>query len=36
MASRGFRVVRFRNQTLDEDIARVIEEIRRALSETQG
>ncbi len=29
--SRGFRVVRFPNQALDEDIRQVVEEIRQAL-----
>jgi very-short-patch-repair endonuclease len=31
LASRGFRVIRFRNQALDEDIWLVVEEIKRAL-----
>jgi very-short-patch-repair endonuclease len=31
LASRGFHVVRFRNQALDEDIGRVVQEIKRAL-----
>jgi very-short-patch-repair endonuclease len=31
LASRGFRVIRFRNQALDEDIWIVVEEIKRAL-----
>ncbi len=30
-ASRGFHVIRFRNHALDEDIGRVVEEIKRAL-----
>jgi len=29
--SEGYRVIRFRNQSLDEDIRQVVEEIRRAL-----
>ncbi len=33
LASRGFRVMRFRNQELDEDIRQVVEEIRRAVGE---
>ncbi len=33
LASRGFRVVRFRNQALDDDIRFVVEEIRRAVGE---
>jgi len=33
LASRGFRVIRFRNQALDEDIRLVVEEIQRALRE---
>ena len=33
LASRGFRVLRFRNQALDEDVEQVVEEIQRALSE---
>ena len=32
LASRGFRVIRFRNQLLDEDIWSVVEEIERALT----
>jgi very-short-patch-repair endonuclease len=31
LAARGFRVIRFRNQALDEDIWLVVEEIKRAL-----
>ena len=31
LASRGFRVIRFRNQELDENIWAVVEEIKRAL-----
>ena len=31
LASRGFRVIRFRNQALDEEIDRIVEEIRGAL-----
>ena len=34
LASRGFRVIRFRNQALDEDIWVVVEEIKRALGES--
>jgi len=33
--SRGFRVIRFRNQALDEDIWGVVEEIKRALGECE-
>jgi very-short-patch-repair endonuclease len=33
--SRGFRVIRFRNQALDEDIWRVVEEIKDALGECE-
>jgi very-short-patch-repair endonuclease len=33
LASQGFRVIRFRNQVLDEDIWMVVEEIGRALQE---
>ncbi len=33
LVSRGFRVIRFRNQALDDDIWLVVEEIKRALSE---
>ncbi len=33
LASRGFRVIRFPNQALDEDIWLVVEEIKRALRE---
>ena len=33
--SRGFRVIRFRNQALDEDIWGVVEEIERALGECE-
>jgi len=36
LASRGFRVIRFRNQALDEDIRLVVEEIQRALRECQA
>ena len=36
LAARGFRVIRFRNQALDEDIRLVVEEIRRALRECEG
>ena len=32
LASRGFRVIRFRNQELDEDIWAVIEAIKRRLT----
>jgi very-short-patch-repair endonuclease len=35
LASRGFRVIRFCNQELDEDIWLVVEEIRRALRECE-
>ncbi len=31
LASHGFRVIRFRNQALDDDIRLVVEEIKRAL-----
>ena len=33
LTSRGFRVVRFRNQALDDGIWMVVEEIKRALEE---
>ena len=33
LASHGFRVLRFRNQALDEDVGQVVEEIQRALRE---
>jgi very-short-patch-repair endonuclease len=33
LASRGFRVIRFRNQALDENIQLVVEEIRVELGE---
>jgi very-short-patch-repair endonuclease len=33
LAARGFRVIRFRNQALDEDIGQVVEQIRNALKE---
>src|SRR5690348_14511683 len=33
LASRGFRVVRFRNQMLDDENQLVVEEIRRALGD---
>jgi very-short-patch-repair endonuclease len=33
LASRGFRVIRFRNQALDDDIGLVVEEIKRTLRE---
>ena len=33
LASRGFRVIRFRNQALDENILQVVEEIQHALKE---
>jgi very-short-patch-repair endonuclease len=32
LGSQGFRVIRFRNQALDEDIWGVVEEIRRVLT----
>jgi very-short-patch-repair endonuclease len=35
LASRGFRVVRFRNQALDENIWLVVKEIKRALRECE-
>ena len=35
LASRGFRVIRFRNQALDEDIWLVVKEIKRALKECE-
>jgi very-short-patch-repair endonuclease len=31
LASRGFRVIRFRNHQLDEDMSSVVDEIKRAL-----
>jgi very-short-patch-repair endonuclease len=31
LTSRGFRLIRFRNQALDEDIRQVVEEIHRAI-----
>jgi very-short-patch-repair endonuclease len=34
LASRGFQVIRFRNQVLDEEIGPVVEEIKRALNES--
>jgi hypothetical protein len=33
LESRGFRVIRFRNQALDENIWLVVAEIRRAVDE---
>ncbi len=33
LASRGFRVIRFRNQVLDEDMWGVVDEIKRALEQ---
>jgi very-short-patch-repair endonuclease len=33
LASRGFRVIRFRNQSLDDNIWGVVEEIQRALEQ---
>ena len=36
LASRGFRVIRFRNQALDEDIWGVVEEIKRVLRECEA
>ncbi len=36
LASRGFRVIRFRNQELDEDIWAVIEAIKRALNDYES
>ena len=35
LGSRGFRVIRFRNQELDEEIRRVVAEIERALGEME-
>jgi very-short-patch-repair endonuclease len=35
LASRGFRVIRFRNQALDEDICGVVEQIQGALTECE-
>lgn len=35
LASRGFRVIRFRNQVLDESIWQVVEEIQRAVKEVE-
>ena len=36
LASRGFRVVRFRNQELDENIRAVVDAIERAIDELEG
>ncbi len=36
LASRGFRVIRFRNHELDEDIRLVVDEIRRAVRECEN
>jgi very-short-patch-repair endonuclease len=36
LTSRGFRVIRFRNQALDEDIGEVVDEIKRALRELEN
>src|SRR5258705_11420910 len=36
LAARGFRVVRFRNQELDENIRAVVDAIGRALDELEG
>ena len=33
LAARGFRVLRFRNQSLDENIWQVVDQIQRALNE---
>ena len=33
LASRGFRVIRFRNQSLDEDVFLIVDQIKRALGE---
>jgi very-short-patch-repair endonuclease len=33
LASRGFRIIRFRNQVLDEDLWGVVDEIKRALEQ---
>jgi 5-methyltetrahydrofolate--homocysteine methyltransferase len=33
LSSRGFKIIRFRNQALDENIWQVVEEIERALTE---
>jgi very-short-patch-repair endonuclease len=35
LASRGFRVIRFRNHELDEDIRGVVDEIRRVVSQCE-
>jgi very-short-patch-repair endonuclease len=35
LTARGFRVIRFRNQALDEDIWGVVEEIKRALRDSE-
>jgi very-short-patch-repair endonuclease len=36
LAAQGFRVIRFRNQALDEDIRQVVKAIERALEEQEG
>jgi len=36
LASRGFRVIRFRNQALDEDIWGAVDEIKRALGDCES
>jgi very-short-patch-repair endonuclease len=36
LAAQGFRVIRFRNQALDEDIRKVVKMIERALEEGAG
>ncbi len=35
LASRGFRVIRFRNQVLDENIWLVVDQIKQALKECE-
>jgi very-short-patch-repair endonuclease len=35
LATRGFRLVRFRNQLLDDGVAQVVETIQRALAEAE-
>jgi very-short-patch-repair endonuclease len=36
MKSRGLRVIRFRNEALEKDIWRVVEEIKRAPGECEA
>src|SRR3954447_330095 len=36
LAAQGFRLIRFPNQTLDEDIGHVVEEIKQVLSARQS